>query len=107
MNRTPMRGSAFERAGLATLAAQLLTDAAGATCRARDLLDLADLAGAGAVPAALTRALADLAESRCVVDARLDALRATLRGDHAAAALAHLDAGAALDQLQRRAVGDE
>lgn len=96
----PYRGSALERAGVASIAAQLLTEAAGATARARTLLNLADLAGAGAVPAALARAITELAECRIVVDSRLRVLEAALRGE--VDTDAHEAAGIALESLQRR-----
>lgn len=98
----PYRGSAMERAGLAAIAAQLLTEAAGATVRARSLLALADLAGAGAVPAGLSRALADLADCRVVVDSRLDALQAAINSNLHESAAAQAAAAAALESLQRR-----
>lgn len=96
----PLKGSAHERAGLAAIAAQLLCEAGGAVVRARDLLELADLAGAGAVPAGLTRALADLADARIVVDSRLQAFIAALRGEDPGPAAAAADF--ALESLQAR-----
>lgn len=98
----PIQGSAFERAGLAALAAQLLSEAAGATVRARTLLKLADVAGAGAVPKALDRAVRELAECRIVVDARLDALQAVLAGDQSESDAARLAADDALASLKAR-----